>query len=115
MKRQTRPFTVEIKRARKLPGEPLLSRNQSAALYSRSASCGHEDVHGKLVARTASFDREVKTMIETANGPANDPTSALDHAPAEVLPSLSRARKTGRPRTPKQVSKPAEPESQVPE
>jgi hypothetical protein len=144
MKRQTRPFTVEVKRTRKLPAKPLVSRTQSASLYSRTALVRRPDVRGKFAARTASLDREVMTMIETANGPANDPTRALDDAPAEVLPPAEpspgrvlpglletgsshtqgaatdeprprQARTPRKPRTPKQVSKPAEQEGQAPE
>ena len=87
MKRQTRPFAVEIKNARNRAVTSF--RPQSDRLSSRPGDLWERALHENLVTtKKASFSREVEAMFKSANNIANKSTTVPDEASLVVLTTV---------------------------
>src|SRR5215207_6096670 len=87
MKRQTRPFAVEIKNARNRAGIPSSFRPQADRLSSRHVDLWKRTLHESLATtKRASFSREAEAMFTNANNIANN-SATRPEASTLVLPT----------------------------
>ena len=131
MKRQPRPFVLEIKNARNRAVTPSSFCPQSDRLSSRQGDLWKQTLQENVATtKRASFSREAEAMFDKANNPApqreaSTPVARAEHQP-RVLPDLRQVasadapaltlnRRPRKPLKPKQLRKQAEQHAKVPQ